>query len=216
MSYGDTAVSAGSAAISTGTAAAQGFMNPLSDLTAITQVVGLGLSIFGGTSAASDAKQAAQIQSNIAGDEGQLEDQRHTAMELSASRQQVEILRNNQRARSTALNNATNQGAQFGSGIGGGMAQIEDQGLFNLAGVNQNLQIGENMFKINQQITQQKQQLAMVSGQQATDQGLASLGNAITKAGPTVGNIGQAAYGQASDAFSLFRPGTLSGGFGRT
>lgn len=182
------------AAVPTTSAVAQGGLNPLADLTAVTQVVGLGMSLFGGASAASDAKQAAQIQSNIAGDEGQLEDQRHTAMELSAHRQQLEILRNNQRARSTATANAVSQGAQFGSGLQGGLAQIQDQSTFNLAGVNQNLQIGEAMFGINQQITQQKQYLANVQGQSATDQGTASLGGAITKSAPAFGNIAKSLF----------------------
>ena len=200
------------AAVSTGVAAAQGFMNPLSDLGAITSLIGLGTSLFGGMSSASDAKEAAQIQSNIASDEGQLEDQRHIAMELSASRQQTEILRSNQRSRALAINNATSQGAQFGSGLQGGLAQVTDQSLFNLAGVNQNLQIGETMFGINQQITQQKQQLASVQGQEATDQGIASLGGAITKAGPTIGALGQSAYG----AFGRGANGPTGNNYGYT
>lgn len=189
-------------------------MDPISALTMATQVVGLGMSIFGGTSAASDAKQAANIQSNIAGLQGGLEDQRHIAMELSAHRQQLEILRNNQRARSQAMNNATNQGAQFGSGIQGGLAQIEDQGLFNLAGVNQNLQIGEAQFDINKQITGQKQQLAQVQGQMATDQGIASLGGAITKAGPMVGAIG-GSFGNIKIPGGWVMGGGSPSGYGR-
>jgi hypothetical protein len=191
-------------------------MDPITAFTAATQVVGLGMSILGGTSAASDAKQAAGITSNIAGLEGDLEGQRHTAMELSASRQSLEILRQNQRTRSQAINNATAQGAQKGSGLQGGLAQIEDQGLFNLAGVNQNVEIGDKMFDINKQITNQKQQLAQVQGQQATDQGLATLGGAITKAGPTIGSLGGSAWSQVSDATSLWKGGSLSGGLGKT
>lgn len=194
---GSAALAAGSTAM----AGAQGFLNPLADLAAVTQVVGLGMSLFGGASAASDAKQAANIQSNIAGLEGGLEDQRHQAMELSAQRQSLEILRSNQRVRAQAQNTAVTQGAQFGSGIQGGEAQIQDQGLFNLAGVNQNLEIGEKMFGINQQITAQKQQLAQVQGQSATDQGIASLGGALIKAGPTIGSLGQTAYSQFNSGF---------------
>lgn len=188
-------------------------MEPLS---AAISVVGLGMSLFGGMSAASDARQAAQIQSNIAGDEGQLEDQRHAAMELSASRNKLETLRNNQRARSTAINNATNQGAQFGSGLQGGLAQIQDTSLFNLAGINQNLQIGEAMFSVNKDITQQKQQLAQVQGQQATDQGLASLGGALVKSGPMLGSIGSSIGAGVGNYASLMGPGSLSGGRGQT
>lgn len=176
-------------------------MDPFTAFSTATQVVGLGMSLFGGMSAASDASQAASIQSNIAGLEGGLEDQRHKAMELSASRQQLEILRNNQRARSTAMVNATNQGAQLGSGLQGGLDQVQDQSLFNLAGVNQNLQIGEKMFGINQQITAQKQQLAQIQGQSATDQSIASLGGALVKTGPVIGQIasgfGGGSYGSS-------------------
>lgn len=177
-------------------------MDPFTAFSSAVQVVGLGMSLFGGASAASDASKAASIQSNIAGLEGGLEDQRHTAMELSAHRQQLEILRNNQRARSTATANATNQGAQFGSGLQGGLAQVQDQSLFNLSGVNQNLQIGDAMFGINKQITEQKQQLAMVQGQSATDQSIASLGGALVKTGPVIGQIasgfGGSGYGSSA------------------
>lgn len=190
-------------------------MDPLSALTAATQVVGLGMSLFGGASAASDAKQAASIQSNIAGLEGGLEDQRHTAMELSAHRQQLEILRSNQRVRAMAQNSAVMQGAQFGSGLAGGEAQIQDQGLFNLAGVNQNLEIGEKMFGINQQITGQKQQLAQVQGQMATDQGISSLGGALVKAGPTIGSIGQSFGNTKLSGFGGFMGGGSPSGYGR-
>jgi len=183
-------ISAGAgAAVSTASAVAQGGMNPIADLAAITQVVGFGMSLFGGVSAAEDAKHAADIQSKIAGYEGDLEDQRHKAMELAASRQSMEIIRSNQRSRSLAVNNAVNQGANLGSGLQGGLAQVQDQSLFNLAGVNQNLEIGQAMFGINKQITEQKQQLAQVQGQSATDQGIASMGGTLVKAGPTFGNI---------------------------
>lgn len=176
-------------------------MDPITILSGVVSLVGLGTSLFGGASAASDAKQAASIQSNIAGLEGGLESQRHTAMELSANRQSLETIRTNQRARSTAMNNATNQGAQFGSGIQGGLAQIQDQSLFNLAGVNQNLEIGNKMFDINKQITTQKQQLAQVQGQAATDQGIASLGGALVKAGPAIGNIGGSFFGSSKPSW---------------
>lgn len=172
-------------------------------------LVGLGLSLFGGLSAAEDAKQAASIQNKMAGLQGDLEDQRHTAMVLASNRQQMEILRTNQRARSTALNNAVSQNANLGSGLQGGLAQVQDQGLFNLAGVNQNLEIGEAQFKINKQITEQKQQLATVQGQQATDQGLASLGGALTKSAPMLGSLASTGFSQASDTFGGY-PGTYT------
>lgn len=200
-------------------------------------VVGLGMSLFGGISAADDAKKAAKLQgdvgvlqnsaagtqSNIAGLQGDIEDQRHKAMELSAHRQQTEILRNNQRARAMAMSNATSQGAQFGTGLQGGLAQVEDQGLFNLAGVSQNLEIGQAQFGINKEITAQKQQLALTQGQIAqtqgqvaqaqgqmtTDQSIASLGGALVKSGPTIGAIGSSIYSGFGSTFGGY-PGTYT------
>lgn len=157
--------------------------------------IGLGMQLFGGISAASHAKEAYGIQSQITGLETQVNDQRRTAMELSASRQQMEIFRNNQRARSMAVNNATNQNAQFGSGLQGGLAQIQGQSLFNLAGVNQNLSIGRNIFGINDKISQQKLALSGVQSEMVTDQSISGFGSSLMKSSGTISNIAGAVGG---------------------
>lgn len=166
-------------------------MDPLSSLGAVTSLIGLGVQAFGGFSASADAQKAYGIQSNITGLESQLEDKRHTAMELSARRQSMEVLRNNQRMRAMATNAAVSQGAQYGSGLQGGLAQVDNQSAFNLAGINQNLQIGEEMFGINKNISGQKMMLSQTQSEMAKDQGIASLGGAITKVGPAFGSLGQ-------------------------
>lgn len=169
-------------------------------LTLGISAVGLGLQLFGGASAASKAHEAYGIQQNITGLEGQANEQRRTAMELSARRQSMEIFRNQQRARALGINNATNQGASYGnsSGLPGGLAQVADQSMFNLQGVNQNLEIGRNMFGIDSQISQQKLALSGVQGQMATDQGIAQLGGSIAGSAKTLGSIGQYGYGKIS------------------
>lgn len=174
-------------------------------LTLGISAVGLGLQAFGGFSAAGKAKEAYGIQSQITGLEGQVNQQRQTAMELSARRQSMEIFRNNQRARAMAVNNATNQGASYGnsSGLPGGLAQVQDQSTFNLSGVNQNLQIGENIFGLDDQISKQKLALSQVQSQQATYQGIGQLGGGILKSAGTLGNIGQYAYGTYSNGMNL-------------
>lgn len=151
--------------------------------------IGLATSIFGGNAAAENAKQAAAVQGQIAGLEGKVNDQRQVAMQLSARRQQMEIFRNMQRARAQGLNAAVNQGANMGSGLQGGQAQATAQGLTNSAGVNQNLEIGNNIFGIQRDITKQKQVLSSIQGQMATNQGIASLGSSITAAGPGIGRL---------------------------
>lgn len=104
---------------------------------------------------------------------------------------------------------AVNQGAQFGSGIQGGQAQATDQGLFNSAGINQNLEIGRNIFGLNDQISGQKSLMSQSQSAQATDQGIASLGGAVVKNAGMIGNI--ASYGQTqfSNAFGGY-PGTYT------
>src|SRR6267154_241303 len=147
-------------------------------------VLGIGMSIVGGFGQADAAKKTAAAQQRIAGLEQQQDAARKQAMELSAQRQQMEVLRNAQRARSLALNNATSQGAQFGSGLQGGYGQIEGQSGVNLLGISQNLQAGEQMFGLNAQINTQKMNIAGASSTAAMGAGFSSLGSGI------LGNLG--------------------------
>src|SRR5882672_3503245 len=141
-------------------------------------VVGLGMQIFGGIKGSEVAGQQAQQSRYIAQDEQRINDQKRQQMLLESHRNQLQIFRNNQRLRAQATNAATQQGAQFGSGLQGGLAQIEDQGLFNSQGINQNVEIGQNIFGINNDISQHKMQLASLGGDASDAAGLASLGGA--------------------------------------
>jgi hypothetical protein len=101
--------------------------------------------------------RARSINNNIVGYEQQIEGQRMQAMNLDARRRSLEVLRNQQRARAVALTNANAQGAARGSGLQGGYGQIAGQTGVNMLGISQNLQIGQNIFGLNNQITGQKQ-----------------------------------------------------------
>lgn len=190
--------------------------------------VGLGLSIFGGMSAADDAKQLAQqqtqlanqtyeINTKISGLEGQVNQQRKAQMELSGRRMQMENFRNVQRSRAMGLNASVNQGAQFGSGLQGGQAQEANQGLYNAQGINSNLEIGRNIFGLNDQISAQKMALSGVQNhfagvmgslqsQMATDQGIANIGGAVTKSAGMLGNMTTSVLGGSGPI------GTFAGG----
>ena len=152
-------------------------------------IVGLGLQLFGTSKAVDNSRQIAGVNRGIASDEERINAQKQQAMELSARRMQLENLRNNQRLRAQATNAATNQAAQFGSGLEGGLGQIQGQSLFNMAGVNQNLEIGQNIFGINKDISEKKMQLATLQGQQATNTALTSLGGTLVKEGPIIGGL---------------------------
>lgn len=153
--------------------------------------VGIGMQVFGGMSASEHANQANQVQQQIAGLEQGVNGQRRDAMELSGRRQQMEVFRNNQRQRAMATNAAVNQGAQFGSGLQGGLAQVQDQSMFNSLGISQNLQIGRNIFGLNDQITGAKAQVSSIQTQMGQDQGIASLGGSISRSAGTLGQMGQ-------------------------
>lgn len=183
-------------------------------LTLGLQAVGLGLQAFGAFGASSKAHEAANINIGIAGDEQKINEQKRLQMEMSGRRQQMEVMRNAQRARAQGTAAAVNQGANLGSGLQGGLAQITDQGDFNLQGINNNLAIGENIFDINKDISGKKMQLANVQADQATDTALMSLGGSMVSNAGTIGNIGKFASSGLSDYASLMRPGSLSGGRG--
>lgn len=156
---------------------------------AAISAVGVGMSIFGGMEQSNIAHEKAAYSSDVAQQELGINQQKQNAMELAGRRQQLEIIRNGQRARALAENNATNQGAQFGSGLQGGLAQVTDDALTNLLGVNQSLEIGRNINTYNTKISQDKMRLAQLGGDEASAAGFSSLGGSIMKIGPTVGNF---------------------------
>src|ERR1044071_3500172 len=151
------------------------------------QAIGLGMQIFGGMSQSQHAKEASEISKDEAMQEQGINSLKQRQMELEAKRTQLENIRNNQRARAMATEAAVNQGAQFGTGLLGGLAQINDQTDFNMLGVNQGLEIGRGINQFNQKISQDKMRMADVQSSMATDQGWQSLGGSLLKAGPTIG-----------------------------
>lgn len=169
----------------------------------IMGVVSLGSSLIGGIGqmfgASSTSKleqEKAQVSANTAQLEMQENSVRQESMEMSARRSQLETIRNTQRARAFATQAGVSQGAQFGSGMAGGLAEVTNEGAFGLQGINNNLALGRQMFGLDAKIDQNKIQMAQLGGDEASVQGqsamfggLSSLGGAMMKAGPTIGNI---------------------------
>jgi len=149
--------------------------------------VGLGMSLFGGFNQASASKEYAErsyaVQSQISANENLVNNQREIAMQLNARRNSLEQFRNTQRMAARATAAATTQGAQFGSGLAGGLGQVTAQGVYNVAGLNQNLEIGENIFGLDRTISGEKLQLAKLQSDygvtSATNQGFSSLGSSL-------------------------------------
>lgn len=161
-------------------------------------LVGAGISLFGGISQAEDAQKLTELSQQKIQQEGQIENQKHNAMRLSARRQQLEIMRNTQRARSMGLQASVNQGAQFGSGAAGGQAQEQAMGFYNLKGVNQNLEIGENIFGINKNISRINSQMTSIQGDMSTSAGISAIGGGISKSADSFGRLAGQAYSTGS------------------
>lgn len=183
-----------------------------------TSAVGIGLSTSNAQSQASNsqawaaqsasyAQQEGAINTSIAGYEQQENAQRQQAMVLSNQRQQTENIRNSQKAQALGLSTAVNQGAQFGSGLQGGQSAAKDQENYNALGFSQNLQIGQNLFGLSNNISSQKINLygvqtseaqakaqyqgtqAGLQGQAAFDTGLTSLGKDLVGGAGTLGKL---------------------------
>lgn len=176
-------------------------------------VAGAATSIAGSMKSSSAAGQQAGYSMDIAAQEQKQDQLRAQAMEISASRQQTEILRNNQRARALALSNATNQGASYGStsGLKGGMGQIEGQTNFNLTGLADNLTMGRQMFGLNANISQDRIGIAKAGGQLAQGQGLSSMGSSLMGAAGAAGRLGGGFGGGSPSAMSFTDFGTGQG-----
>ena len=162
---------------------------------AVGMGLGLASTIFGGVTAMQGAQKQYGISQQMVATEQQAEAQRKQMMELNARRQSMEVVRNQQRARSLALSNSTSQGAQFGSGVQGGYGQISGQSGTGLLGINQQLGAGENLFAINSQLMGLRQQYAAAGSQTYTGTAMAGMGQAIGGAmrqyGQPLGYIGQ-------------------------
>jgi hypothetical protein len=134
-----------------------------------------GASIYGAIEGSKAANKKYQSEQAIAQYEMQANQQRRLAMELNARRRQRETVRTAQQAQANAMSAATSQGAQFGSGLQGGLAGVSAQSATAQEGIYQNLQIGEKLFDIDQNIDAAKLQAAQAETQMYDAQGWMSV-----------------------------------------
>ena len=168
------ASTAGTAAASAGAAgAAAGGASSLSGLagavgTAAT-IAGTGLQVAGQMKAQKAQEKAEQL--------------RAAQMDIEATRQRRQIIRQALIARGEAVNSATAQGAAGGSGLAGGVSQIASQAGSNIAAVNTSQGIGQAMFSANRQLSQAQTMTSFGSG-------LSSLGGALFSNQQQIGRLG--------------------------
>lgn len=160
------------------------------------EILGLGLSLFGlgsniagNQESAQEAARQAELSKEISSNEIAINRNKKDAFEIQNRRQQIENIRNTQRARALGLNAATNQGAQLGSGLAGGQAQAVAQGGANATNLSQNAIISNWISSYNDNISALNAQMSESKGRQAAAQGQASLGSSLMSGGRTFGNL---------------------------
>lgn len=164
--------------------------------------VGLATSLAGSLMASTAASSYYKGEQNIGQLELQVNDQRKLAMEVDARRRQLEVVRNNQKARALSQTSATSQGAQMGTGLQGSYGGISGQSNTNLLGVNQNLEIGRNIFGIDTKISEQRIANSGFQSQMNQGQGEASIGNTLMSSSGKAGSILQSLFGGSSSGGS--------------
>lgn len=127
--------------------------------------------------------ESVQAQNRAAEAEKEQQQVKQLQLNIDAARQTRDIARKAMLARSTALVNATNQGAQSGSGLQGGYAQISGQEGSGNESVNQNVQLGQQMFTANNAETD-----ARTSAN--TWNGIVGFGNQIYQNRDMLGRVG--------------------------
>lgn len=182
-------------------------------ITGAIAIAGLGMQLFGaggalssGLSASDFAKQESQVSQDITGLQGQENDQRQLAMQISARRSQTESIRKAQLAGATGQAAAVNQGGQFSSGDAGGQAQASSEGRFNVQGTQQQEDIGNALFGIQRNITAKQIMMSSLQGQQASAQGqaalfqgIASIGGSLAGSAGPAGNLLGNFFGNQND-----------------
>lgn len=150
-------------------------------------------SMFSGYEASQAQSQAYGAQMNIANLGMQINQQREQQMILTSQRQNIENLRNVQKAQAMGKASAVQSGAQFGSGLAGAQGSEAAQGAMNTRNISQNLQIGETIFGLNNQIGMQEinyaQDMSKANnwlGMGSISSGLGSLGMGLMQAAPAL------------------------------
>lgn len=149
----------------------------------------------------SAAKNQGAIQQQMIAEEQKQEELRRRQMELDARRRQMEILRQQQRTRALAQATAVSQGAQGGSGIQGGLAQIAGQSGNNLLGVNQGLSLGQDMFASNANLSNLRMSYADAGTDAALGRGISGISNTLFQLSGPLGRMSRG-FGSSSSGYT--------------
>lgn len=172
-------------------------------ISTLIAAAGLALTAGGMYAQYQGAKKGNEAQDDALRQQQDIERQRQKQMELEATRRKREMIRQQLTARSQALATATAQGAagSGGSAVPGAYGSISGRTNVNTLGVNQNLEIGQNIFGLNEGILGSYRAAAAAGSTSAFGAGLSSLGGGIMSNAGTLGRIGTYAFGGSKSSY---------------
>jgi hypothetical protein len=125
---------------------------------------------------------------------------RRRQMELDVSRRKREMIRTQVASMGTAEAVATNQGAQFGSALPGAYGGISGRTGVNMLGVNQNAELGGQIFDSNMRVSDHYRDAAMAGGEAAQGAGMVSMGGMLLSNSQRIGQVGGYFFPQGASA----------------
>lgn len=161
-------------------------MDPISALFAAG---GIGLQLFGAHKAAGAASQINTLQNQELGQEQSENDIRQQAVALQAQRKSIQNVREAQMSAARSRAAGVASGAQFGSGAKAGEEMASSGAAFNNETISQDLQQANQMFGIDRNINQLKQQIGNTQTSMYNDQALMSIGGGIAGSAGSLGKL---------------------------
>lgn len=129
----------------------------------------------------------------------QQEQVRQQQMNLDATRRRREVIRSSQVATANAEAAAFAQGAGNSSSLEGARSAIAGQADVNIQGIEQNRDLGNQLFSLN---SMRAGMLWQKSEMEAKEQGQAALKNQLFKSAGEIGKLADFGFGKLSGAFS--------------
>lgn len=139
------------------------------------------------------AKEQGEAQQKMIQEEQKQEALRRRAQELDSRRRTMEMVRTQQRARAASLATTTAQGASTGSALEGAYGQAAGQTGVNMLGVQQNYDIGSQMFASNLMLSNQRMAYANAGTDKALWGGVSQLGATLVSNAGQINSLGKQA-----------------------
>jgi len=160
----------------------------------IIAAVGLGLTAAGVGTQMYAMSQQKEVSKEMAERQKQAEAVRQQQMNLESMRKKREIIRNANVASSMAVSQATNQGGGESSGLAGALASVSGRSGGSALAVEQNTQLGNQMFEINKQSAGLQADRAGWDSVSGIGSGISSLGGSMVRHQQQLGSFGTWLY----------------------